>query len=53
LRKLELLTRPTQSQVSFNHFSRSTSFISFLVEAKQTFPRLSISLGALEQRLVI
>jgi hypothetical protein len=37
LRKLELLTRPTPSRVSFNHFSQSTSFAYFLTEVKRIF----------------
>jgi hypothetical protein len=37
LRKLELLTRPTSSRVSFNRFSHFTSSYSFLSEVKQTF----------------
>jgi hypothetical protein len=34
LRNLELLTRPTPSRVSFNHFPQSTSFAYFLTEVK-------------------
>jgi hypothetical protein len=49
LRKLELLTRPTPSRVSFNHFPHSTKL--FLLYFRrwsvhsQTFPRLTTHLG--------
>jgi hypothetical protein len=54
LRKLELLTMPTPSRVSFNHFPWSTNLLfSFQRRSRpsQTFPRLTTRLGALGRRL--
>jgi hypothetical protein len=56
LRKLELLTRLTPSQVSFNHFSQSTNLLlSFRRQMRhsQTFLRLTTCLGALGWCLAI
>jgi hypothetical protein len=57
LRKLELLTRPTPSWVSFNHFPHSTKLLllSFRRQSRhsQTFPRLTTRLGALVRCLAV
>jgi hypothetical protein len=56
LRKLELLTRPTPSRVSFNHFLRSTNLLLFLQRRSrpsQIFSRLTTRLEALGQHLAV
>jgi hypothetical protein len=56
LRKLELITRPTLSRVSFNHSSRSTNLLlSFQRQSRpsQTFTRLTTRLEALGRHLAI
>jgi hypothetical protein len=57
LRKLELLTRPTLSQVSFNHFPHSTKLLLHSFRRwsgpSQSFPRLTIRLRALGWHLAI